>query len=117
MSADNYMLIRKYKKQYAVTMEFASAPCPVDLAWAVKTKRAAMFDTHDEALTYAMSQWTEYGVSDETLGGNEYQAVLHIAVDEEMLSGDESIENVARIVNERLPDGMSVRPLSEVLSC
>lgn len=73
MSADNYFLIRRANGRFGVSMESASdddghvsavghltTPCPIDhpsLVW---------FDSHDEAIAYGDSQYSEYGIYDES---------------------------------------------------
>ena len=56
MSADNYLLIRKYGGQYSVTNESASAD-EESVASCGK-----MHDTLGNAYRYACNQYSEYGV-------------------------------------------------------
>jgi hypothetical protein len=58
VSADNYMLIRRDRGQYVVTMEFASDDRP----GRVDRKSARRFKTLAAARDYALGEWTEYGV-------------------------------------------------------
>lgn len=64
MSADNYMLIRKHRGEFVVSMEFASDDKPRR----VDRKGNRRFAAHDKAVDYARGEWTEYGVRDRTLG-------------------------------------------------
>ena len=70
MSADNFMLLRRHEDQFVVTMEFASddEPRPIrqrpDGAFEGGMTRA--FDNYADAHEYAHSEWTEYGVEDQT---------------------------------------------------
>lgn len=65
MSADNYMLIRKIGGRFAVTMEFASDDEPGSVQYEPDEDgimQTRWFDTAEDALTYARSEWTEYGI-------------------------------------------------------
>lgn len=63
MSADNYYLIRRYKGRYLVTNESASVDTPTPRKWAVK-HGALSFVCLEDARTYALSQYSEYGVTE-----------------------------------------------------
>lgn len=65
MSADNFYVVQPWQDRFAVTMEFASDEherTPRDLDRAVHAGHARLFDTPEEALDYAASQYAEYGV-------------------------------------------------------
>ena len=66
MSADNYMVVDKVNGRYYVSNQFAS-----DDVWETPEEVAARqeklgnhgYDTFDEAVEYADSEYSEYGVS------------------------------------------------------
>ena len=68
MSADTYMCIRRYHDKFVTTMEWASSPYPRPLFRDEGGKLvggyAREFDRHHEAVQYANSEWTEYGIAD-----------------------------------------------------
>lgn len=60
MSADNLMLIHRRDGKFYVVMEFASQDRYETLDECIG--RAATFDTEYDALVYASSEYTEYGI-------------------------------------------------------
>jgi len=58
MSSDNYYLVWHRDGAFYVTMEFASSDDPADF----DTDFADKFDTYEEAMDYAESEYSEYGV-------------------------------------------------------
>lgn len=70
MSADNFMLIRRHEDLFVVTMEFASddevRPIRQRPDGTFEGGMTRAFDNYSDALDYAHSEWTEYGVEDDT---------------------------------------------------
>jgi hypothetical protein len=62
MSSDNYTYIRRYRGRYVVTDESASAdrPAPIERQGG---NRGVFFDTLGEAIDFALTQYSEYGLS------------------------------------------------------
>jgi len=60
MSSNNFYRVMKYKGRFAVEMGWMEEDSGLD---PIPSERAAWFDTLEEAMNYASSEYSEYGVS------------------------------------------------------